>query len=380
MSLSIGDPHSCIGYALQALSLTIFSMQPACLIFDVYTAGLMLRLERLRRSANPTRPTPLAAWTPEFWHSLTAGDALDQFLRSCHAPSTQATYASQQRQFQEFCRMLGAPSAAACFTHDVLAAWVMGRSTHGYKLSTIELGIHAVSHLAQQHGVHLSCTAQPLKSALQAAARKRGSSPIRKLPILLSTLRQLAASDSSSWIAARDSAFYILSWHGMLRGSETAALQWQHISVEQQGIVLFIASSKTDQAGEGQFVFLHSHPDSSICPLRAVHRLSCMTPMGSLTGPVFKTYQHSSQQLRKATMLTRLHRRLQSIGLPSHLQHMFGLHSLRSGGATAAAQQQVPERLIKIHGRWTSDTVRVYTCALPEDRWATSIAMGQAQH
>ena len=72
-------------------------------------------------------------------------------------------------------------------------------------------------------------------------------------------------------------------------------------------------------------------------------------------------------------MLTRLHRRLQSLGLPSEL---FGLHSMRSGGATAAAQQDVPERLIKIHGR-TSDTVRVYTCAVPADRWATSVAMGQ---
>ena len=33
----------------------------------------------------------------------------------------------------------------------------------------------------------------------------------------------------------------------------------------------------------------------------------------------------------------------------------FCLHSLRSGGATAAASNNVPDRLIKEHGRWRSD-------------------------
>ena len=32
-----------------------------------------------------------------------------------------------------------------------------------------------------------------------------------------------------------------------------------------------------------------------------------------------------------------------------------GLHSLRSGGATAAAKSSIPDRLFKKHGRWHSD-------------------------
>lgn len=34
----------------------------------------------------------------------------------------------------------------------------------------------------------------------------------------------------------------------------------------------------------------------------------------------------------------------------------YGLHSLRSCGATAAARFGVPDRLFKCHGRWKSDT------------------------
>ena len=36
----------------------------------------------------------------------------------------------------------------------------------------------------------------------------------------------------------------------------------------------------------------------------------------------------------------------------------FGLHSLRAGGATAAANAKVPDRLFKRHGRWRSENAK----------------------
>ena len=35
-----------------------------------------------------------------------------------------------------------------------------------------------------------------------------------------------------------------------------------------------------------------------------------------------------------------------------------GLHSLRSGGATAAASHGIPDRLFKGHGRWLSESAK----------------------
>jgi hypothetical protein len=37
---------------------------------------------------------------------------------------------------------------------------------------------------------------------------------------------------------------------------------------------------------------------------------------------------------------------------------LFGLHSLRAGGASAAAALGVPDRLVKKHGRWRSDNAK----------------------
>ena len=36
----------------------------------------------------------------------------------------------------------------------------------------------------------------------------------------------------------------------------------------------------------------------------------------------------------------------------------FGLHSLRAGGATAAANAGVPDHLFKHHGRWKSENAK----------------------
>jgi len=46
---------------------------------------------------------------------------------------------------------------------------------------------------------------------------------------------------------------------------------------------------------------------------------------------------------------------LETLGLN---KKYFGLHSLRSGGATAAAAAKVEDRLFKKHGRWRTDKAK----------------------
>ncbi|CAG2187381.1 unnamed protein product [Mytilus edulis] len=46
---------------------------------------------------------------------------------------------------------------------------------------------------------------------------------------------------------------------------------------------------------------------------------------------------------------------LKDIGLDSSL---YALHSLRSGGVSAAANNKVPDRLLKVHGRWATDRAK----------------------
>ncbi len=105
-----------------------------------------------------------------------------------------------------------------------------------------------------------------------------------------------------------------------------------------------------DQAGCGAFVFVGSSgSDALMWPLAALRALASYGEgLAALSAPVFRPNQHSDQALSRTTLACRLTRRLRSPGVAHAL---FGLHSFRIGGATAAAVAGLPERVVKVHGR-----------------------------
>ena len=244
----------------------------------------------------------------------------------------------------------------------------MGRSVNHYKLSTIELGLYAIADWLPARSI---LSEPAVLQALRAAARQPSAQQQRKLPILVPILQQLVPHRAAYWREARDFAFWLLAWHGLFRGSELVSLQWGDLTVHPDGLIVLVVKSKTDQAGGGQHVFVHKRSDGGVlCPVGALQCLATFT--SRLVGPVFSVHQDMSQPVSKRTMLVRLQAALHALDLPEHL---FGLHSFRSGGATTAAHGGVPERLIKAHGRWVSDVVRVYTNVLPDECWQVSAAM-----
>ena len=66
--------------------------------------------------------------------------------------------------------------------------------------------------------------------------------------------------------------------------------------------------------------------------------------------------------------------KLVAIGLD---KRQFGVHSLRSGGASAAAQAGVPDRWFKRHGRWRSENAKDgYIKENLQDRLQVSRSLG----
>ena len=45
-----------------------------------------------------------------------------------------------------------------------------------------------------------------------------------------------------------------------------------------------------------------------------------------------------------------------------HINFRYGLHSLRIGGASAAANNDLPDSVIKNHGRWKSEKAKDTYC------------------
>ena len=126
---------------------------------------------------------------------------------------------------------------------------------------------------------------------------------------------------------------------------------------------IFVESSKTDQLREGAWVVI-ARTQNKLCPVAMLERYC---ELASVTGEQEKflfrglVTTKNGSRLRSTGGLSYTRARevvldmLTAIGLD---KKQFGLHSLRSGGASAAANAGVPDRFFKRHGRWRSENAK----------------------
>lgn len=330
----------------------------------------MVAMARRQRGRDPVRK-PMAQWGAEVFEADQDAD-LQSFVQRKLADSTQFSYASQVKQYREFCRRCGVEQVPS---EGVLAKLTMYRAQASYKLSSIEVMVSAVSAWAERDfGMVGLSHAQQVRSALRGAALVKFAKVSRpKLPITVGMLTRLvrqARAQRDKWIGARDAALFILSWSGMLRSAEARQLGWGDVVQTKKGVMLYIPFSKTDQVGEGAWVFLHDNRGSELSVLRALTDLRRLTEEEE--GPVFTaTRAATGAAMTTDTMRSRLRKMLDQMGVDG--VELFGFHSFRRGGATAAALGQVSERQIRVHGRWRSDCVRKYMYLTAEDEGAWGV-------
>ena len=151
------------------------------------------------------------------------------------------------------------------------------------------------------------------------------------------------------------------SFAAFFRYSEASNLTLGDIVFNDSFIKIFVEKSKTDQYREGHWVHI-AKTSSEICPVKTLKRYieeANITEDSEYlfrATTFFKTFnvhklRRGNKPISYATARSTVFELIRSIGLNEKL---FGLHSLRSGGAAAG----VPDRLFKNHGRWKSENVK----------------------
>ena len=184
------------------------------------------------------------------------------------------------------------------------------------------------------------------------------------LHLLYSSL--IGASTSPTLTSLRTFTLIILGFCGFLRYSELSHLRTCDIVFSTGFMKLFVEKSKTDIYREGKWLYISSS-STQCCP---VNTLQTYMAKAGLTSPtqeyIFRGIQpYPKQKIEKLrsinTPLSYTRAReivLAALGQIGLKKSDFGLHSLRSGGATAAAQAGIPDRMFKRHGRWKSEKVK----------------------
>ena len=175
--------------------------------------------------------------------------------------------------------------------------------------------------------------------------------------------QQARVAAAAALRARRDKALLLVGYAAALRRSELVALDVDDVSENDSGLVVYIARSKTDQAGLGDFVGIaHGHPRStcsSTCPIRGWQewRDALTATTGELppASPAFRPITRHGR-LGTPTDSGDVHARLTGQSVALIVKRAVGLlgddlrfaparyagHSLRAGFATQAASVGVP--------------------------------------
>ena len=229
--------------------------------------------------------------------------------------------------------------------------------------------MEAVSALswANQIATVEDTTSHPLVQQVLAGAKRRlAHKTVKKEPItpeILAKMIDTFGKPDASLADVRTLTMCLVGYAGFFRFDELAKLNESDVKVYPEHMEIFVESSKTDQLREGAWVVI-ARTSSKLCPVTMMERYFTLAGIAGDPGKnLFRGIctTKSESKLRNSGGLSYTRARevmldmLSAIGLD---KRQFGLHSLRAGGASAAANAGVADRFFKRHGRWRSENAK----------------------
>ncbi|PNH00721.1 Enzymatic polyprotein [Tetrabaena socialis] len=310
--------------------------------------------------------------------------------------SSAVTYASARQRYSRFCIEVAGVAEEDVFPRrrgsDVNHALVCLFITHAMARlakSTVEGTLSALADWQRSRGLptEASISADPMvkrtlgqalrrkadleaAAATPAAAREKAPLPVTLLRLLVGWLQlRIDAQPARAREYVQDGCWLVLGFFGMLRRSELAALAIGDVRpVATGGLVLTIRRSKSDQLAAGATVCLAEMTGSGFPIGRILRQHVALSAGAGGEQPLFAQGAQwpggCGVGWRREDFTARLRELLSELA-QDRPERPFDLtrvsaHSLRRGGATAAAEAGVPLKAIMEHGRWRSSAVLVY--------------------
>ena len=205
-------------------------------------------------------------------------------------------------------------------------------------------------------------------------------------PVVLDALRAMVDTcDPDTLAGKRDRLLLLLGFNMMARRSELAALDLGDIRESEEGLTVYVRSSKTDQSAEGVEVNVPFGQHAETDAVRAFRAWrDALAERGITTGPLLRPIDRHDRLLTEEGSAGRGGARMtgKSVGLvvtrhgqAAGLEHQTA-HGLRAGGATAAYNANNPVSAIAEQGRWSPNSPVVLGYIRSVDKWKNNPMKG----
>ena len=270
------------------------------------------------------------------------------------ALSSLNTYDTYLRSYENTMKKIPDAPPPYPITEDKIRGFLhykLNQSEHKIEYSTFKLFIASFSHYFVKNKEIDVTKNTEFRNYVKSVQRKLGTSPHNdKKPITKENMMKISEIiDRSKYEEVKLFTAMSLSFYGFLRYSEVRNLRAKDVKMENDGIYLTICHSKNDPLGKGTLCFIAKN-NKTHNPCDWFRAMLSMKPLDDDDYLFDYSNQTFSRKIREC---------LRQIGVMNFSQ--FSSHSLRKGGANAAAKEGIQDNIIQRHGRWQSTIFMQYT-------------------
>jgi len=284
-----------------------------------------------------------------------------KFAEAARARSTRRAYASDLRDFQDFC--VGHGLACLPATPETVALFITYLASR-VTVSTIRRRLAAITYAHRQAGYDSPATPRKhfvLHEVLAGITRTLGVVQPGAEPILGDAVRRIVAACPENLIGTRDRALILLGFAAGSRRNELASiLEVRDLTSTEQGIYIRMRMSKTDQEKAGRTIAIPFGEHLETCPVVSVR--TWLDKARISEGPLFRAVDRhgnvSATALSTRSLAKIVKKAAARAGLdPARLSP----HGLRSGMVTQAAINGAEEcEIARITGHRSVAVLRKY--------------------
>jgi integrase len=269
------------------------------------------------------------------------------YVQAGIAPATKRAYRADLDHF----RAWGATIPAT----DALVAAYLADCAAVLKVSTLTRRLAAVSIAHDARDLPNPVRSPLVRATMRGIRREHGAAQRQARPLLGEDLFVVLAAMGDRLKDLRDKALLLTGFAGGLRRSELVAINCDDLERVQQGVILAIRRSKTDQDGVGRKIGI-PFGRTIHCPVRAVE--NWLSAARIEDGPVFRSVDRhgrvSTSRLSGEAVSLILCDRMAVAGFdPTG----YSGHSLRAGFATSATRASVSTFKIRQQTGHASDAM-----------------------
>ena len=255
--------------------------------------------------------------------------------------NTQRAYAADWAVFTDWCRKHRVSPMPA--QPQVVAAFIADQAS-SLKPSSIRRRLAAISKMHSVQGHPSPCSAEPVPSTLKGIEATLGVRQTGKAPATLDVIERLVATCRVDTLEGlRNRALILVGFAGAFRRSELTGILASDLTWSDQGVVVLVRRSKTDQRGEGKTKAI-PFVDGPMCAAKALQ--AWITASGVQMGPVFRgftnagTLRETALSPQSVAVVVKI--AAEAAGLDPD---EFAGHSLRAGHVTQARAAGVADSL-----------------------------------